>query len=1483
MRVVLCILLGAYLLLLLVLNFGPSRAFLTKTLQEAIADKLHTEVSIGDVQVGLFNRLIISDVKINDQKHRPLLSAERVTAKIELRSLLADQLSLRTVSLLDADIRLCQEKADEPTNFQFVLDAFSSKSPKKESKLNLRINSIILRRVNLAYDQWFKPATPHRLNLSHLHVQDINANVSLKSVNAAGLRLRVRSLAFRESSGLDVRNICLKLNANRRGATVQDFEVSLPHSRIRQSSLVALYDATKGWDNLWPTLRMRGDLNEAVLSTDDVRFLLSLPQSMHLVAKLNTSFLVIPSKIQLNNLSLQTEDADFQIQGDVTLQRSSSRFTEVFARVPHLEVKRRFTADALQWVKADTLWSRRVQRLGNLSLSGFGRYRFKADGNANLSLKTDAGALDVDAFWKFSRLNAGVRLHDVHVASVLGNERLPQHASADVQTQVDFDGKRVASAKADARVTRLNWNSHEFRPIHLQASWDGGMVSGQLQSDDPLLHVQTKMRGAFDGKHLDDIHLQADLQSLQPSVLGLGSDFGKAVYSASVQADLRHLRQALPQGEVSVSDFHLQNGPHGDYSLQHLDLSLTSHQRGAQAILHSDFADATLQGPASIAELTDGIRTIAQRTLPHLMPAPRRRSQGEWALALDLKKTDVLHQLAGVDLSLASPLHVQGILHAGDGRTSLTASTAGVRIGGTELERPAVYLHGQGSHYELLAQANKQISGRDYKLEARLTAADSALLTSLSWKGRTGRKYEGELEAQTRFSPSSGNGVDFVTDIRPTQFFLADTVWNVASGRFALQHREVDIHHVMISRPGQSLMVDGRLSPHTADSIVAQLHNIDISYILGIVDFDAVEFGGLASGQAVFTQTPTHPQLHAQLHIPDFRFNGGPMGSTDIAASWSNADKRIHLNADMHLPDGQSGTQVKGYVSPAEKGLDLNITARRTNLRFLRRYMDGIFGNFEGDATGFVRLYGPFKKLDFQGEMMANAKARILSTGVDYEVKDGAVHLVPGAFQFEHFTIDDRRHGRGTADGALRHQHLKNLTYDFDITADHLLCYDKPQEHDMPFYSTTYGTGNVHLAGRPGQFEADINLTPEQGTTLVYTLGGSDAVSAESAMVHFREAKPQFEADSLGWAFRPNAERDQKPEAESAETYDPGTDIVLNLFIDANPNAQVKIITDPRAGDNLTVYGYGPIRATYHNKGAFEMYGTYHLTRGTYKLSIQDIIRKDLVIDQGSSLTFAGDPLSADLDLKAKYTVNGVSLSDLNYGAGFSQKSVKVDCLLNIGGQARAPRINFDLDLHNISEDEKQMVRQLISTDEDMNRQIIYLLGIGRFYTAANAGSLSQVSSQQQSSAAMRSFLSTTLTGQLNSAISNVLGNQSHWNFGANLNPGTYGWDNMEVEGLLEGRLFNDRLLINGNFGYRDSPTYNSNFVGDFDIRYLLTPRGTVSLRAYSETTDRYFTKNSLTTQGIGVTLQRDFRKIRDLFLPQRKRKLAFPYVEGEK
>ena len=172
-----------------------------------------------------------------------------------------------------------------------------------------------------------------------------------------------------------------------------------------------------------------------------------------------------------------------------------------------------------------------------------------------------------------------------------------------------------------------------------------------------------------------------------------------------------------------------------------------------------------------------------------------------------------------------------------------------------------------------------------------------------------------------------------------------------------------------------------------------------------------------------------------------------------------------------------------------------------------------------------------------------------------------------------------------------------------------------------------------------------------------------------------------------------------------------------------------------------------------------------------------------------------------------------------------------------------------------------------------MNQQVVYLLGIGKFYPQTSNNAATQNGQYSQTSLAMQSLLSGTISGQINSLLGSVI-KSDNWNFGANISTGDEGWNNAEYEGLLSGRLLNNRLLINGQFGYRDKATTASpSFIGDFDIRYLLTPNGNLSVKVYNQTNDRYFTKSSLNTQGVGLIMKKDFTSFRDLFGKKKKKK----------
>ena len=129
---------------------------------------------------------------------------------------------------------------------------------------------------------------------------------------------------------------------------------------------------------------------------------------------------------------------------------------------------------------------------------------------------------------------------------------------------------------------------------------------------------------------------------------------------------------------------------------------------------------------------------------------------------------------------------------------------------------------------------------------------------------------------------------------------------------------------------------------------------------------------------------------------------------------------------------------------------------------------------------------------------------------------------------------------------------------------------------------------------------------------------------------------------------------------------------------------------------------------------------------------------------------------------------------------------------MNISGQPRSPIVDFDLDIPNVNSDEKQMLRSIINSEEEMNQQVIYLLAVGRFYPqgANNAGSEDNAG-QSKTSLAMQSLLSGTLSSQLNDMLTRVI-KVNNWSFGANISTGDEGWNNAEYEGLVSGRLLNN-------------------------------------------------------------------------------------------
>ena len=162
-----------------------------------------------------------------------------------------------------------------------------------------------------------------------------------------------------------------------------------------------------------------------------------------------------------------------------------------------------------------------------------------------------------------------------------------------------------------------------------------------------------------------------------------------------------------------------------------------------------------------------------------------------------------------------------------------------------------------------------------------------------------------------------------------------------------------------------------------------------------------------------------------------------------------------------------------------------------------------------------------------------------------------------------------------------------------------------------------------------------------------------------------------------------------------------------------------------------------------------------------------------------------------------------------------------------------------------------------------MTRQIIYLLVLNKFYTP-------EYNAQYKSndfSAVASSALSSQISSIMNSFTDKV-------QLGTNIRTSQDGIEDTEVEMLLSSQLLNNRLIFNGNFGYKNSTINNQKnaFIGEFDLEYLLTPSGDIRLKAYNHANDMYMIlKQALTTQGVGIMYKKDFTRFSDIFRRRKK------------
>ena len=1441
-----------YLLIAVMVHIPYVQQSLASGVASVISSKLNTRVEIGRVDLGFLNRLVIDNTTIYDQGGKPMVRAARLAVRIDLLQLVEGRIRISSAQVFSTHFTLYRANAASAPNFQFALDALASKdSTKAKTPLDLSVNSFIMRHCSVKYDQLDRPHTPGRFNPAHLHITNIGTYIRLNALTDDSLNVALNTLSATEQSGVKVDAMSLSLVAGGSECRLRDLSLRLPHSHIAIADITARYRRLADGKVDMGSLRYSALVKSASITPSDLSPVVPQLADYRNPLQLRLSASGTAKRVNVDRLQITSPSGELSTSADGWYEASK----------PHAS-----------WsVNIHDLHSslKILQPLSYVGLRGSASCTTSGVITTAAVVNTDAGSADVNMTLSANRHFSGtLAASDIALGTLLNDSRL-----GDVSASLSLSGSlpkgKRPTVTAEGEVSKFAYNGYTYSNININGSYADNTVKGSLIIDDPNISLVAQGEYADLGKG-KQLVVEAQLDHFRPSVTRLTDKWGDAVFSSSITADLQASGVNDSKGVVTIGHFRMQSSS-DTCTINNLQVrgGFDSHEH--YLVMESDFGYAMLTGHFNYSSLVSSVTSQIGRHIPVIAPKNKDyEGDNNFTLIAHLNSTKWMRPLLGVPLDIRRPLLLRTNVSDAS-KTMVVECEAPLFIyDGATFSHANVNLHSHADSLICSAEVKKhQDNGDILDLSTHCNAADNLVDMSLGWLNEG--KSRGCLNATSSFGKNS-QGVTYAhVVVKPSDLTIGDKTWLVKSSDIHYTPKHIDIREFTIAHDRQHIIVNGTASASKSDSLHIDLNGIDVRYVLDLVNFHPVDFDGSASGKALIVAPFGDMSAHADLTVRDFLFERGRMGVLSANVNWNKQESQIDIDAIANDGD-DARTIIKGYVSPKRDYIDLGIQADSTHIDFMHSFTESFISEIDGRAVGKVRLAGPLSTINLTGQLVVNGSAMISPLNCRYTLDNDTVTLVPDEIELKNAVIRDAYGNAGYVNGFIHHKHLTRLSYDLEVAADNLLAYDFRDFGNDTFYGTVFADGTVGIHGRSGYLRMDIDVTPRHGSTFVYNASTNDQISNQ-------EFIKWNDVTSLIPNFSPSLNNSSSSLIPNSSSLIPNSsslipnsssDMFINFNINCTPEATIRLLMDSRTNDYITMQGNGMLRATYYNKGAFNLFGTYTLAHGTYGITIQNIIKKNFTFREGGTFVFGGNPYDATLNLQAIHTVNGVSLADLNVGNSFTNNTIKVNCLMNIGGIARNPQVSFDLDMPTVSSDEKQMIRSVLNSEDELNQQVVYLLGIGRFYPTGTNNSASR--EQSETSLAMQSLLSGTISSQISSVLNTVIKNDN-WNFGANISTGDEGWNNAEYEGTVNGRLLNNRLLINGQFGYRDNVnTANTNFIGDFDIRYLLMPNGNLALKVYNQTNDRYFTKSSLNTQGVGIIMKKDFRSIIDLFGKKKKK-----------
>lgn len=1445
-----------------------------------LTDLLGTEVSIDRVEFQPFNTVTISGVRVKDDYGTTALSAARIGARFELFHFLRNGILDFDYLLVDGlRVDLYKNTPDSPLNIQNIISKLSSSSTDdKKTDLRMTVGTIVMRYGVFNYDiKSVTDSLDRQFSPAHIHVDDLNLRAGIERGGPDGWLVNVDRLTLHEKSGIEIIDLKLRTEISPRALALERFDLSLPGSYLQ---LKPIRLNINGYRSISKVIATRSIIlataEPATLSTSDFEPLLPVLKGFDRVLYLDFS---IDAAMRETNVSRFIVNDDAGAKLELTGQLSQLDIPDSLSfNIVRLDLTAPAQGTASILGRVNERVAQAIGRVGDIVIHGSGEgdmshSRLDFTAHARGASVSFNGRINTSDRYRSFGFNGHVGIKNLDVGKVIDNTNFGLLDA----TLIGKGSIAPHNCIVDGKLTieDMQIKDHQYSDIEITGSYDqaGSTILADIESFDPLAQLGLNVRTTnTDG--VKSISVGGTIESLNLAALNLA---GRQGYELSSLVDITLTGETVDDLEANVCFRNIcyqDTTTAQDLHVDSLSVVLTQSIKGDQLTITSDYLNGSVEGCIVPSTLVPAIKNIVADVVPAVIEPTDISYEGEdnnFTVNLTLSNAEELSKFFKLPVIIIYPVDITATFDTRNRQANFTVDAPYLQQGDKIIDSTVLGGSIDGADKRSLVYATTHMPTKKGPMTAVLgiTGSENRFDTRVDWELERKIPLNGAFNFSTLLGRNDEGSLSITTDFNPGHITLGDNLWAMERSRISWCDGLLSIDGFTLQSETQRIEIDGRASASVADTLSVELQDVSLVPIFETLEIDKALIGGRASGHFKATEAfSKFPRLSTDdLHVDSIGYNYCVLGDADVRARWDNDRQSFFLDADIINPEGEH-SRIWGDIFPMGEALDLNFNANHVRVGFMKPFMSAFTSDVKGYVSGTARLFGTFKDIDLEGDVYAeDLQLKIDFTNTWYTATD-SIHVSPGMINLNDITIKDVNGHTAMLNGWLKHEYFHFPVFEFHITdAQDFLSYNVTPKINPDWWGTIYGNGSAMVKGRPGVVEIGVEMSTAPGSTFTFVL--SDRLDAEQySFITFNDrTEVAVEESLLTIDDIPAAVKEYQARQAAGQVEEPSA-YLMTIRMDITPAAELNIIMDPIGGDYIKARGSGDMTMDYNSTdNSLGMRGTYTLDEGMYHFTLQDIIIKDFTIEPGSSIAFKGDPYEAELNLQAAYSINA-NLSDLDKSftedRELNRTNVPVQALLNVKGDMRQPDIDFDLRFPTLTSDTYRKVRSIISTEDMMSRQIIYLLALNRFYTPDYMESTTKGNE-------IFSVASSTITSQ----ISSMLGKLSDkWSIAPNLRSDRGDFSDVEVDVALSSRLLNNRLLLNGNFGYRDKSLNTNQFIGDFDAEYLLTPAGTWRLRAYNRYNDQnYYLRQAATTQGVGIMFKRDF----DSLFRRHKRRAAAP------